>query len=571
MSSMANKTKATNDQVSTSSTKSRASSRQQNNSLKIVNDERLQDKKELQSLNERLANYFSNLRELESENANLQDRIERERETHESKLEDRRVYYEDQLNQLRVKLDLECQNSAKKTIDHDKFKQTLKEAEKVKNKIANDLQQLERKNSLLAAEVDKLKERLNALTDENERLRKLIQNAEQERNDVDKVSKKNLAQAEAANLRAISLESKMKALEEKIHSQQHFYEKELEEVRLRAEEERDELIDEAVQNEIKAERTELKMRMKRDYDKHLAKTRQELEAQHADELSNLREQLGRAKSSDNMSRSKLNSLQTLIEKLNTKIHDLNQNETRLNSRVAELQGLVELERNEKLLLVNEKDREIRELEEELNSKANENQQVVESNVQLKEEIDVYRNLLEEQEKSLESSELNISSTQRTRASSPGRRFVPATRKRKRIVVDQVDETTIVNNSIGPIAIDESTDQFIRLVNRSDKAIPLGNWELKRETSGDGFVFKFHKSIVLQPDATVTVYSVDADNAAHNPPVEIKMKKNWPAGGITTLSDPNKVEIAKWEQTLNSKRGRFNRSIGDDTDKSCGIM
>jgi len=570
---MANRTKASasNDQVSTSTTKSRSNSKQQNTSVKEVNDDQLQQKKEMQLLNDRFAVNSSKIRELQKEKQNLIDQIQFEKENCEAKIEECRLYYETQLNQLREKLDLECQNSAKKTIDYEKYKQLVKEAERERNVLLNDLKQIDKRNNLLAADVDKLKERLNTLTAENEQLHKSVQNLEHERNSLDKTSKKHLAQAETENLRAISLEGKLKALEEKISSQKHFYEKELEETRLRFEEERDEIIEEAIQNEVEAYKVELDMRARRDREQNITKVRQELERQHADELLSLRDQLNRAKTNDNLSRSKLNGLQTLIDKLNAKIQELNQNETRLHTKVAELEGIVELERNEKLELINEKEREIRELEEELSSKDSENQQVVDNNVQLKEEIRIYRNLLDEQEKSLESGEINAS-IQRTRASSPsgGRRFAQAARKRKRLI-DQVDETTIVNNSVGPIAIDESTDQFIRLVNRSPNPVPLGGWELKRENGDEGFAFKFHKSVVVQPNETVTVYSMDAENAAHNPPVEIKLKKNWPIAGITTLSNPSKEEIARWELSSNTKRIRINGSADDEANRSCCLM
>jgi len=572
---MANRTKTspTGDQVSTSSSKSRTSSRKQNNSLKEMNDERFHEKKELQNLNDRLAVYLSSVRELQKDKQNLLEQIEIEKETCENKIEEYRLYYEDQLNILREKLDSECQNSAKKSIDFEKYKQLLKEGEAQRNQMANSLKQMEKRSASLSSELEKLRDKSNALIEENEQCRKTIQNLEYERNSLDKISKKSLAQSEAENLRAIGLEGKLKALEDKLNSQKHFYEREIEQIRARAEEEREDLIEEAIQNEVKALSTELMMKSRRELEANLTSIKQDLERQHAEELINLKDQLSLAKVNDNMSKSKLNGLQALVDKLNAKVQHLNQCESRLNTKIAELEGQVELERNIKLQLLNEKEREIRELQEELSSKDNENQQVVDNNVQLKEEIRIYRNLLEEQEKSLESGELNVSSSQRQlRASSPsgGRRYAQVTRKRKH-VIDQINETTIVNKSVGPIAIDEAADHFIRLVNRSEEPVPLGGWELKRENGDDGYAFKFHKSLVVQPSETVTVYSFDAEGAVHEPPVAIKMKKNWPVIGSTTLSNPNKEVIAKWEWSSNLKRTRLNSSMDGDANKSCGLM
>jgi len=567
---MANRSKASNDQLPSSSTRSRASSKQQNNSIKEITDDRLEEKKQLQNLNDRLANTFKKSRELEKEKAALSEQLLIAREELDIKCKEYKEYYENELAQLHEKLNYECQNSAKKTIDVDRFKLQLEESKKQRNTILNDLKQLEKKNLSLVNELDKLKEKFNALTDENEQMRKLIHNLEQEKNATDKASKKNLAAAEAENLRAISLENELKALKEKINSQKHFYEKELEDLHLKYENERDDLIEEELQNQLEALQRDLMIKTSRQLEENIALTKQELERQHADELNNLKDQLSKTRSNENALNCRLKSLEGQIVKLNSKIHELNQNESKLVSLQAELRGQLEMERNEKINLIKEKDRVIQELEDELNSKDTENQQIVDNNVQLKDEILIYRRLIEEQENNLKTNETNVSSSQRASSPLAGRRVVTATRKRKINVVDRVNETTIVNTSKGPIAIDESADQFIRLVNRSSEPVVLYNWELRRENVDDGYAFKFGKSIIIQPSDSVTVYSVDAENAVHRPPVEIKMKKNWPIGGVTTLSNPNKEEIAKWEWSSSSKRGRF-LTDGDDANKSCGIM
>lgn len=565
-SKMANKTK-TNDLVSTtSSTKSRASSRQQNNSLNEVNECRVQEKREMQSLNDRLATQLSKIREIENENRNLQEQLLVERENCEIKIEELKIYYEDQLNQLRGDLDNECQNSARKFIEFEKYKQSVKELERERNDLIGDLKQIEKRNSLLTNENKKLKDKLINLEEDLEPLRKLIQKLETEKITIEKAARKNLAQAETENLRAISLKGKLKAMEEKFNSEKYFHKRELEEMRLKFEQEKEEQIEEALNLEIEQIRTEIMMKTRREFEQKNAKSKQDLEKQHSDILINLKEQLKESKTGENIAKAKSNSLQALIDNLNAKIHDLNQNETKLNTFIAQLQSRVEFEQHEKAELLVEKDRQIKDLEDELNSKNNENQQVLESNIQLNDEIRIYRSLLDEHEKSQQSNELDTSS-QRTRASSPNRRIAHAVRKRKR-TIDHVNETTIVNKSVGPIAIDDSTDQFIRLMNRSKEPVALGGWELKRENDNEGFAFKFHKSVIVQPGETVTVYSVDAENAVHNPPVEIKMKKNWPAAGKTTLFNPNKEEIAKWEWSSNLKRSRYDE---DEGNRSCTLM
>lgn len=576
---MANRTKATtnnHDQVTTSTSKSRSKQQSNNLTTQQLQNERIQDKKDLQNLNDRLASLFHMKKEFENEALNLKEQLNLTKEAYETKIEETKIFYEEQLSILREKLDQECTNSAKKVIDYEKFKNLAKELEKENSKLVNDLNQYEKRNNLLTNEVDKIKAKLNQVSEDFDQARKLIQTLESERNALDKTAKRNLAQAEAEKLRSISLEGKLKALDDKMQSEKHFYLKEIEEIKLRAEEEKEDEIEEIVQNEVELIRTELMIKSKRDLEENACKIRLDLEQQHKDELNRLKESLSSAISAEKTAKSRLNSNLNYIEKLNAKINEFSRIESSLNNRIAELEGLLEVEKSEKLDLLDEKDREIKELEDELKSKDSENQFVLDTNVQLKEEIQIYRSLLEEQEKSLEGNDLNTSGNSNQKATrSSGtpttRRYAQAVRKRKRNVIDHVNETTIINKSIGPIAIDESTDQFIRLVNRTDEAIPLGGWELNRQRDDEGYTFKFYKSIVVQPNEMITIYSADAENAVHNPPVAIKMKKNWPAGGITTLYNPNREEIAKWEYSLSSKRSRYNGAAGDEGDKSCCIM
>lgn len=576
---MANKTKSTtnNDQVTTSTSKSRSNSKQQTNNLSQINDERYRDKRELQDLNDRLANIFHLKREYEKDILNLNEQLTLNKQAYEAKIEETKNFYEDQLSILREKLDQESFNSAKKFIDFEKHKNLTKELEKENAKLSNEIHQLEKRINLQTNEIDKLNAKLNKIIEENEQVHKHVQILESEKNALDKTAKRNLAQAEAEKLRSISLEGKLKALDDKMQSEKHFYLREIEEIKLRAEEEKDVEIDEAVQNEVEIIRTDLMIKSKREAEENIHRIKLDLERVYQEEITKIKENLAKAIQEEKSAKSKLNVYKTHFEKQAAKIDKLNCIENELRRKIEELGGLLEVEKTEKLELLKEKDSEIKRLETELKTKDSENQYILDSNVQLNEEIQIYRNLLEEQEKSLEGNGLNSSGNlnhqRATRSSSTPnkRRYAQASRKRKGNVIDQVNETTIINKSNGPIAIDESNDEFIRLVNRSTEPIALGGWELNRQSEDDGYLFKFYKSIVVQPNEMITVFSADARNAVHNPPVAIKMKKNWPAGGVTTLNNPNKEEIARWEYSLSSKRARFNGTPEEDANRSCLLM
>ena len=556
-----------------SSSRLRASSKQTiNSSLNQINIGRQQEKTEMQSLNDRHANMVTKQRELLREIKTLKEQLRITEENAENRMRECRSTCERRVEQLMGEMDVERRESAKKQIDLEKYRQADKERQNEINVLVRDLKQLEKRNAILATELDGTRQKISSLTEEQQQLRKLTQNLETEKNALEKTMKAGLAQSEAERLRCVGLEGKVRALEEKLVREAESHERELEDLRAWHEQELEDQIEQVVETELRHQETELMLKSNREQEERVARTRTELERAHATELGNLREQLNLALSGEKELKAKIASLEPMIERLHARIHELNVKESSLNSRIGELEGLLEMVRTEQRQTLEQKDLEIRKLKTELNTKDTDHQLVVQANVQLNDEIDIYRNLLDEQEKSLQGDDDEVPpTTQRvTRTGSPAgpRRYSQAVRKRKRN--DEVNETTIVNKSTGPIAIDESADAFIRLVNRSEEPVSLAGWELRRENDQDGSTFKFSKTVVVAPGESVTVYSVDAEGAEHRPPVAIRLKRNWPVGGVTTLVNAAKEEIARWEWSLQSKRSRFNLS-GDEANKSCVLM
>lgn len=70
---------------------------------------------------------------------------------------------------------------------------------------------------------------------------------------------------------------------------------------------------------------------------------------------------------------------------------------------------------------------------------------------------------------------------------------------------------------------------------------LGGWSISHSPVGqEPVTFKFHRTVKVEPQATVTVWSSDS-NKAHEPPVNIVMKNSkWTVGNEmkTTLTNPS---------------------------------
>lgn len=75
---------------------------------------------------------------------------------------------------------------------------------------------------------------------------------------------------------------------------------------------------------------------------------------------------------------------------------------------------------------------------------------------------------------------------------------------------------------------------MKLYNKGNEEISIGGWQLQRvlNEGGPATTYKFHRSVKIEPNATVTVWSSDS-RANHEPPSNIVMKQQkWITGENT---------------------------------------
>lgn len=175
------------------------------------------------------------------------------------------------------------------------------------------------------------------------------------------------------------------------------------------------------------------------------------------------------------------------------------------------------------------------------------------------EIATYGKLLQSEEERLNIS--NQSSSQfsqslRSGRSTPAGRGTPSRAgKRKRTFLDETDEVTTSDYSVlsaakGDIEIIESCPEgkFVKLLNKGEAEIAIGAWQIKRVSGDNETVFKFHRSVKIEPKGNVTVWSADT-TATHEPPTNIVMKQKWFPGEVikTQLLNGDGEEVASNER------------------------
>ncbi|CAG0887668.1 unnamed protein product [Cyprideis torosa] len=163
-----------------------------------------------------------------------------------------------------------------------------------------------------------------------------------------------------------------------------------------------------------------------------------------------------------------------------------------------------------------KDRENDRLREEMSSLQKDYENILEVNISLDAEIQVYRKLVEGAE-----ARLNLSQDE---TDSPRRK-----RGRTEYEVDDI-EIVCTGTSTGDVQIsdvDLKSGKVIEILNKGkDEDVAIGGWKLAHSVDGENevVVYKFHRNVLLKPEASIRVYSSDA-GFVHDPTHEM-----FPGGG-----------------------------------------
>lgn len=147
-------------------------------------------------------------------------------------------------------------------------------------------------------------------------------------------------------------------------------------------------------------------------------------------------------------------------------------------------------------------------------------------------------------------------------SSPSTRMSvgPASGKRKRTTIDESEERSLSDFSVtssakGDVEITDfdAEGKYVKLFNKGDKELSLGNWQLVRTAGTNETNFKFHRSVKIEPQGTVTVWSSDT-GVTHEPPQTIVMKQQkWFVSDTmkTSLVNTDGEEVAASERVKNT--------------------
>ncbi|XP_052464830.1 lamin-B1 [Carassius gibelio] len=512
---------------------------------------RLQEKRELQQLNDRLAAYIDTVRSLESENSLLQLQISEREEVRSREITGLKALYETELADARTALDDTARERARLQLELGKIKSEHEQLQHTFSRKDSELASTQAQLKEAEALLNSKEAALNTAVSERKALENTLTDLQLHVQELEGGLSSARKQLSDETLLRVDLENRCQSLTEELDFRKNMFEEEIKDTRRRHESRLVE-VDSGRQMEYEFRLAAALADMRQQHDEQVSLYKDEMEQTYMAKLENVRLSSEMNSSSASMAREELHESMLRVEGLTAQLAGLQKEARVWQDQIRELEAALSREKDLSRRLLAEKEREIAEIRAKMQQQLDEYEQLLDVKLALDMEINAYRKLLEGEEERLKLSPSPSSRVTVSRASSS--RSVRTTRgKRKRVDVEETEASSSVSiahsaSATGSVCIDELDvdGNFIRLHNNSEQDQPMAGFQLTRTIGDVSATYKFTAKYVLKAGQKVTIWACNA-GVSSNPPADLiwKNQSSWGSGQNikVLLLSPGGEEVA----------------------------
>ncbi|NXV28212.1 LAML3 protein, partial [Rissa tridactyla] len=536
---------------------------------------RLQEKEELQQLNDRLAVYIDRVRALEAEKSALQQLLAEQEAGSDRELETLRLRYEKELGDARRALGDIATERATLQVELNKIDEDHRRLQSRNSKKEEDLNLAQTRVRDLDARLNSKEADLATALNENRTLENNLHELKDQVVTLQLSLEDTKEHLHSEMLRRAELENHMKTLQEQVTFQKRLHEDELKETK-KVHESRIAEIESGYQREFESKLLDALQGIRKEHEEQIQGYKEELERTFSAKVENAQKSAAKHSDLANAAQEELTETRQRVDVLTSQINQHQSQNVALESRILELQRMLDYDRDLHQRRMSEKEKEMAQAQQKAQEQLEEYENLLDVKLALDLEISAYRKMLEGEEQRLKLLPSPSSHSTATQATSQGRQFLHAKRKMKeaRKRGHSAGFKTVQHaSSSGSISIEEIDEdgRFVRLKNNSDEDQILHGWVLRRHHgSVPDVTYKFPPLFTLQAGQVVTIWGAAAGVSPGPSDLIWKSERFWGSRdniGVKLITDAGE-ELAE-RKIMRVPRGEESSEQDDDYEEKTG--
>ncbi|KAM6980594.1 lamin L3 [Aplochiton taeniatus] len=534
---------------------------------------RIQEKQELQQLNDRLAAYIECTRQLENDKSTIVHLLEEKEESKTREMGNVRRIYEMELADARQSLDVLASEKARLQIEYSQLSEDHRKLQvrnqKKEAELANAVAQW---RNLEAALNSKDAQYANLLA-ENRRLETDISDLQATLDNLESTLAENKSQLSSEMLRRVDMENQLQTLREQLEFQRHLSDQEAKEMWSRYESRLVE-VNSGREQEFESKLAEAMQQLRQEHVAQVQQYKEELEKNFSAKLENAHKTADKNNDVVVSTREELAGAIQRCEILSSKLHHSQKQCSVLEGQVRELERNLDREREVWHQRTSQKDQEMVAMRAQMLRQLEEYESLLDIKLALDMEINAYRKMLEGEEQRLHLSPSPSQHTAVSRTHSHGVRRLKG-RKRKHEGASgsspayKVSQHATAHCNVTVAEVDLE-GKFVQLENISETEQPLGGWVVKRSHQDkDCITFQIPPSFTLGEGQTLTIWAAGAGVDAR-PPGDLVLQNHRSWGPVNdvrvTLLNPENEVVA--ERSITCVQSRGEADSDEEFDEEC---